>query len=244
MKILIKESQYVYLLENLEKNKKFLTNHMGIDFTGKIEQITSSYDVPMEFDRHFANGMINRYLNKFGPMYLFELDGYEYLYLDMGDHEKFIDEKGNIFIENEIPERLGIDVMGLRFSDIIDIYFNEEDEDMITESKQTNPIDRVLKSHDITYNIKYGKRGFNNFKQYDSVIITFYVDRGNGPKPESIQPVYFFTDGNEIISEPIINGGFDWMFEVFEHIPNELLENYFFDKSKTYLKNYLNEKSN
>jgi len=62
------------------------------------------------------------------PMYLFELDGYEYLYLDMGDHEKFIDEKGNIFIENEIPERLGIDVMGLKFSDIIDFYFSEEDE--------------------------------------------------------------------------------------------------------------------
>ena len=67
MKILIKESQYVHLLENLEKNKKFLSNIMGIDFTGKIEQITSTYDVPMEFDRHFANGLINRYLNKFGP---------------------------------------------------------------------------------------------------------------------------------------------------------------------------------
>jgi hypothetical protein len=81
----------------------------------------------MEFDRHFANGMINRYLNKFGPMYLFELDGYEYLYLDMGDHEKFIDEKGNIFIENEIPERLGLDEIGLRFSNIIDLYFKEEE---------------------------------------------------------------------------------------------------------------------
>jgi hypothetical protein len=138
MKIIITEDQYGQLTnilkrvisENdfmLEKNKKFLTNLMGIDFTDKIEQITSTYDVPMEFDRHFANGMINRYLNKFGPMYLFELDGYEYLYLDMGDHEKFIDEKGNIFIENEIPERLGIDVMGLRFSDIINMYFKEED---------------------------------------------------------------------------------------------------------------------
>jgi hypothetical protein len=34
------------------------------------------------------------------------------------------------------------------------------------------------------------------------------------------------------------------MFDVFEYIPNELLENYFFDKAKTYLENYLNEKSN
>ena len=115
------------LNEDVDKNKKFLNKIMGIDFTDKIEQITSSYDVPMEFDRHFAKGMINRYLNNYGPMYLFELDGHRYLYLDVGDHEKFIDEKGNIFIENEIPERLGIDIMGLRFSDIIDIYFNEEE---------------------------------------------------------------------------------------------------------------------
>ncbi len=111
-----------------EKNKKFLTKVMGIDFTGKIKQITSTYDVPMEFDRNIPSAMVNRYLNKFGPMYLFELDGYKYLYLDVGSHEKFIDEKGNIFIENEIPERLGIDVMGLRFSNILDLYFSEEDE--------------------------------------------------------------------------------------------------------------------
>ena len=79
MKYLIKESQYVYLLENLEKNKKFLTNHMGIDFTGKIKQITSAYDVPYNF---YRNGGISlnhamSYLNAFGPMYLFELGDYE-----------------------------------------------------------------------------------------------------------------------------------------------------------------------
>ena len=111
-----------------EKNKRFLKKKLGIDFTGKISMVTSVYDVPMEFDRYISTGMINRYLNKFGPMYLFELDGKKYLYLDVGSHEKFIDEDGNIYIENEIPEKLGIDEMGLRFSDIIDLYFNEEDE--------------------------------------------------------------------------------------------------------------------
>ena len=111
-----------------EKNKRFLKNKLGIDFTGKISMVTSTYDVPIEFDRNIPSAMINRYLNKFGPMYLFELDGYKYLYLDVGDHEKFIDEKGNVFIENEIPERLGLDEMGLRFSNILDLYFSEEDE--------------------------------------------------------------------------------------------------------------------
>ena len=33
-----------------------------------------------------------------------------------------------IVYEDKIPEQLGIDIMGLRFSDIIDIYFNEGDE--------------------------------------------------------------------------------------------------------------------
>jgi len=111
-----------------EKNKRFLKKKLGIDFTNGIQQITSTYDVPMEFDRNIPSAMVNRYLNKFGPMYLFELDGKKYLYLDVGVHEKFIDEDGNIYIKNEIPEKLGIDEMGLRFSDIIDLYFNEEDE--------------------------------------------------------------------------------------------------------------------
>jgi hypothetical protein len=111
-----------------EKNKRFLKKKLGIDFTNGIQQITSTYDVPMEFDRNIPSAMVNRYLNKFGPMYLFELDGKKYLYLDVGVHEKFIDEDGNIYIENEIPEKLGIDEMGLRFSNILDLYFNEEDE--------------------------------------------------------------------------------------------------------------------
>lgn len=128
MKIIITEEQYNFLLENIDKNKRFLNNVMGIDFTDKIQQITSTYDVPMEFDWLFPSAVINRYLNNYGPMYLFELDGHRYIYLDVGDHEKFIDEEGNVFIDNEIPRQLGIYEMGLRFSDIIDMYFKEEED--------------------------------------------------------------------------------------------------------------------
>jgi len=128
MEIIITESQFVYLLESLEKMKKeYLKRKLGIDFTGNIEQITSTYDIPMKFDRNIPTEMINRYLNKFGPMYLFELDGKKYLYLDVGDHEKFIDEDGIIYIDNEIPEKLGINKFGLTFSNIIDLYFKEGD---------------------------------------------------------------------------------------------------------------------
>ena len=126
MKIIIKESQYVYLLENLEKNKKFLNNVMGVDFTDKIQQITSHWDVPMEFDRYISTQQIKRYLNKYGPMYLFELNGQKYLYQDLDGEEIFIGEDAHVY--TDIPKQLGIYEMGLRFSDIIDMYFNEEED--------------------------------------------------------------------------------------------------------------------
>jgi len=110
----------------LEKNKKFLKNKLGIDFTNGIQQVTSTYDVPMEFDYGISSDSIRRYLNNFGPMYLFELDGIKYLYQDRG-FEFFIDENGFDYVDGEIPEMLGIDEMGLRFSNIIDLYFKEED---------------------------------------------------------------------------------------------------------------------
>jgi hypothetical protein len=116
------------LNEDVDKNKKFLTNVMGVDFTGNIQQVTSVYDVPYSFYRKgiFTMPDVASYLNRFGPMYIFELDGRRFIYQDRGRYESFISEDGIVY-EDKIPEQLGIDVMGLRFSDIVDIYFNEED---------------------------------------------------------------------------------------------------------------------
>jgi len=111
--------------ESYDKAKNFLRDNFGFDFTGRIKQITSTYDVPMEFDNGISPEMIRQFLNYFGPMYLFELDGVKYLYQDRGDYEWFIDEEGYDFVDNEIPEKLGISEMGFRFSDIIDMYFEE-----------------------------------------------------------------------------------------------------------------------
>ena len=94
-------------------------------FNGNIKQITSTYDVPMSFDKGISPEMIRQFLNYFGPMYLFELDGVKYLYQDRGDYEWFIDEEGYDYVDNEIPEKLRVADMGLRFSDILDIYFDE-----------------------------------------------------------------------------------------------------------------------
>ena len=127
MKIIITESQFKQLVESKDKWKNFLLNQLDFDFSGRIQQITSTYDVPMEFDNGISPEMIRQFLNYFGPMYLFELDGVKYLYQDRGDYDWFIDEEGYDYVENEIPEKLGIDFTGLRFKDIINIYFEEEE---------------------------------------------------------------------------------------------------------------------
>jgi hypothetical protein len=122
MKYIITESQYNLLKEN--KNKKFLINVMGQDFTGKIKEIKDTYDVPMEFEELMGPDYIRRVLNYFGPMHLVDIDGKKYLYQyrideEDGDFEWFHDEHGFNYVDGEIPEKLGITQMGLNFSDSI-----------------------------------------------------------------------------------------------------------------------------
>ena len=115
--------------ESVDKNKKFLIDVMGMDFTDKIQQITSSFDVPRAFiGECFSRFYINKMMNFWGPMYLFEIDGIKFLYQDRYDIEWFIDEICNDFVDDEIPEKLGIGVLGLKFSDILDMYFEEEED--------------------------------------------------------------------------------------------------------------------
>ena len=134
IKRLVSSIMKYYMTQNLPnvnesygKAKNFLRDNFGFDFSGRIQQITSTYDVPMEFDDGISPEMIRQFLNYFGPMYLFELDGVKYLYQGRGDYEWFIDEEGYDYVDNEIPEKLGISEMGFRFSDILDMYFQEEE---------------------------------------------------------------------------------------------------------------------
>ena len=126
MKIIITESQYQSIKESLEKNKKFLIKIMGVDLTDNIQMVNSRYDVPTEFDEGISPDLVKRMLNNWGPMYLFNLNGKDYLYQDRGEYEWFIDAEGFEFVDNEIIEQLGIGVLGLKFSDIIHTFFNED----------------------------------------------------------------------------------------------------------------------
>jgi hypothetical protein len=152
---------------------------MGIDFTGKIKQITSAYKVPYNF---YRNGGISlnhamSYLNNFGPMYFFELGDYEYLYQDRGNKDWFIDERGVKYIKDEFSERLGLDVLGLRFSDIINMYFNEEEtlnESLISE--ETNKSLRLITKY---YDIEGDGSSYRGDNKIQTLVTFFPKDYDN-----------------------------------------------------------------
>ena len=144
MKIIITENQLkTVLFQNInestsnDKNKIFLKDEFGVDLDGKIKMIQSYEELPLMFASHYYPKDFNSMLNDGGPFYVMNITkGYKignkyvnklYLYQDRGDFEMFIDEDG-YWNKDEIPEKLGIGVLGLRFSDIIDMYFYEEDQ--------------------------------------------------------------------------------------------------------------------
>ena len=225
MKYIIKESQYVHLLENLEKNKKFLTNLMGIDFTGKIEQITSSYDVPMEFDQSVSHHAIRHHLNSDGPMYLFKLFGKKYLYQDKGQYDLFIDEDG-YYYNDEIAQQLGIDVLGLRFSNIIDIYFNEGESLNENVDKKKRLFTKIL-GEDLIDSIREitspNQLPIEFLKSIGTSVIQRYID--------VYGPLYYFVlDGEPFLYKERISPR------------GEEYEMYITDKGKSYLEGEITDR--
>jgi hypothetical protein len=240
------------LKEDVDKNKKFLSNVIGEDVINSIQKITSAKQLPIEFLKSIGVSSIQQYIDVYGPLYYFVLDGEPFLYKDRvspkgEEYEMYINNKGKAFLEGEITERLGLSIMGLRFLDVIDTIFNKEeplteDVDFTGKGKQKkHVIEQIMEQNDITYEIYYKKRNYHNGEQYDSVDIKFYIDRGNGRKPEALQSVYFKTIGNKIKpnTEPIVYGDFHWIFDVFEYLPSDVLTGYFTDKAKEYIEKIL-----
>lgn len=137
MKYIIKESQYNLLREN--KKKKLFTKLLGKDLIDNIQEVTSPKNLPIGFLKHFGTSTIQSYIDAYGPLYYFVLDGEKFAYKDRGDYEMYINDKGKSFLDGEITDRLGLSDMGLKFSDVINT-FNEED-DVITEDE-----DNMLRS--------------------------------------------------------------------------------------------------
>ena len=125
--------------ESNEKNKNFLKDKFGIDLDGKIRMIQSYEDLPLVFASHFYPKDFNRMLNNGGPFYVLNINkGYKignqyvnklYLYRPRVDGSSYlVDQDGYNNAESTFLENLGVDVMGLTIEDLVNIYFNEEDQ--------------------------------------------------------------------------------------------------------------------
>jgi hypothetical protein len=134
MKIIITERQQKLLFES--KNKRFLINLMGEDLTGKIKEIKDGSDIPRRFRKYFDLNGVKRQIDIVGPMYLVKIGGNYYLYQDQNyfyhSHngasfgEMFMGEDGKRDYSGKILTELGLDELGLMFSDIIDIFYEKE----------------------------------------------------------------------------------------------------------------------
>ena len=125
--------------ESNDKNKNFLKDKFGIDLDGKIRMIQSYEDLPLVFASHFYPKDFNRMLNNGGPFYVLNINkGYKignqyvnklYLYRPRVDGSSYlVDQDGYNKAESTFLENLGVDVMGLTIKDLVNIYFNEEDQ--------------------------------------------------------------------------------------------------------------------
>lgn len=121
MNYIISESQ----LESHKYNKlkEFIKRKLGVDYTGKIKEIVSAYDLSDDFDGCESYRYLNQRLNKFGPMYLINLkDGSDMLY-QKGDKFNLILSSDCLYYdEEELLNMLGIHMIGLSMDDFFKLY--------------------------------------------------------------------------------------------------------------------------
>jgi hypothetical protein len=158
MKYIIKESQYNLLKEN--KKKKLFTKLLGDYLIDSIQEVTSSKELPIGFLKHFGTSTIQSYIDAYGPLYYFVLDGENFVYKDRGDYEMYINDKGKSFLDGEITDRLGLSDMGLKFSDVIDIFHNEgEPLNEETDNSEDKQIKFLKKFYDVEVSSEvFGKK--------------------------------------------------------------------------------------
>jgi len=117
MKYVISESQI----------KKILKTKFNLDLTDKIHMVTNKSELPEEFDFWINPRALNKYLNKYGPMFVFEIGRKSYLTQSHGrDGYMIFDNSDHQLSELEFMKILGIEMLGISIDDLINNYFKEE----------------------------------------------------------------------------------------------------------------------
>jgi hypothetical protein len=118
MKVLITES----------KMKDIIKSNFGIDLTDKIHMVTNKWELPFEFDKFINDRILNNYLNKYGPMYVFDTPSEKFLAQDRGEINGgwyIVDTTDEWYSELEILQLLGLQYLGMSLGDLINLYMEE-----------------------------------------------------------------------------------------------------------------------
>lgn len=126
MKVIINQDQKKFLFENNNESLKNLLINLGLDLTDKISIVQFYSDIPSEFRRASPPDYTRSMLNSFGPMFLIDIDGEKFLYQNRPVQDWFIDKNGVIFTFHEIPGLEKFFSLGLKFSEIIDLFWEDD----------------------------------------------------------------------------------------------------------------------
>jgi hypothetical protein len=171
MKYLINESQL----------KNIIKSNFGVDLTNKIHMVTNKWELPFEFE-HISPRTLNNYLNKFGPMYVFEIGKKLYLGQNQGykDGWAIVDTGDRIVSELEFMKMLGIEYLGLSMDNLLDEYFKEESiNEQVTDEPEDN-MSKIIQSYlDMNIPNYYGIKRFwvEYNEQFDAYDVNIFFDR-------------------------------------------------------------------
>ena len=108
------------------KLKEIIKNNFEIDFNGKIKQINRSSEIPKIFF-HDSLRTPKDYQDELNlkPMYLIHFDkdkvmNKQYLYQSGG---YLMDQDGNFWTGTHLMKLIGLNLIGLKIDDLIDIYY-------------------------------------------------------------------------------------------------------------------------
>jgi len=171
MKYLINESQL----------KNIIKSNFGVDLTNKIHMVTNKWELPFEFE-YVSPRTLNNYLNKFGPMYVFEIGKKLYLGQNQGrkDGWTIVDTGDRIVSELEFMKMLGIEYLGLSMDNLLDEYFKEESiNEQVTDEPEDN-MSKIIQSYlDMNLPNYYGIKRFwvDYNEQFDGYDVNIFFDR-------------------------------------------------------------------
>jgi hypothetical protein len=115
MKYIIHESQAKNLIKKYFKK----------DLSKNIRMITSFDDLPRGFREIMGKNAGNYFLNSFGPMFLFTINGEKYLAQDRIEKWVITDDGDSLISDDKLMNLLGIDTLGLTMQELIDAYIEE-----------------------------------------------------------------------------------------------------------------------